>query len=151
MVACVGLAACGSGPAGRVSPSTTCAPSVNGGACGAAGFDQLKQANERYADRMPTTGDTSALPPAVTRVRAALAPVAAQAAPPTVDAVRSVLTGLFPGDFVQVSTNAVRMAGTAFGIGIAGNCVFGQIYDHQLVVQSGGPINDGGCLAEYGH
>lgn len=137
--------------AGSPATATTsiCAhiPTDQGG-CGPT-FEKQRNLNLRYADRVEFTGDLAAAEEVARRVRAALEPVAAANPTPPVEDVRAALSEWEPD--VQVALNAVRQAGTAFGLPISGGCVFGAIYQGQLIVEIGGYINDGGCLATYAH
>jgi hypothetical protein len=121
-------------------------------ATGLCGLDPavLREMNLDYADRLDFTGDIDAAGAVADQVRAALAPLAATPAPgPTPDQVRAALAPV--GTDVEVSDIAVRTAGTAFGIAVDGGCVFGSVHDGTVDVEVGGYVDDGGCLAEYGH
>ncbi len=109
---------------------------------------ELRDMNLHYADRMDFAGDPADAAPVVGVVRQRLAPYVGTAAQPSAEDVEAALDGL---DSVQTSTNAVRTSGTAFAVAVDGGCVFGSIHDGELTVEIGGYINDGGCLASYGH
>jgi hypothetical protein len=82
-------------------------------------------------------------------VRAALGPVAGVLPAPSPEQVRQALAPWEPG--VTLSTDAVRTSGTAFAVSVDGGCVFGSVHDGVVDVEVGGYVNDGGCLASYGH
>jgi hypothetical protein len=68
---------------------------------------------------------------------------------PSPEHVRQALAPWEPG--VTLSTDAVRTSGTAFAVSVDGGCVFGSVHDGVVDVEVGGYVNDGGCLASYGH
>jgi hypothetical protein len=103
----------------------------------------------QYADRIPFSGDRAAATAMVERTGTALAPLAEVRPSPSPQQVAEALAPVSPN--VVVSDNAVRTAGTAFGVEVDGGCVFGSVYDGAIEVEIGGYVNDGGCLAEYGH
>ncbi|HKE74298.1 MAG TPA: hypothetical protein VKB57_11820 [Acidimicrobiales bacterium] len=111
--------------------------------------EQLRDINLHYADRVAFTGDRSAADALAARARTALAPLASARPQPSLDQVQTALAPLAP--YVQVSSNAVRMAGAAFAIGVDGGCVYGSVWQGAVEVRVGGYVNDGGCLASYGH
>ena len=118
------------------------------GMCGTSP-EELREANLAYADRLDFTGDLDAANLVVERARTALAPIAGVLPQPSVEEVQAALAPVSPD--VAVIDNAVRTAGTAFGIGVDGGCVFGSVHDGAVEVEVGGYVNDGGCLAAYGH
>jgi len=131
------------------SPSAPCSTGAGSltSQCGVS-FEELRRLNLRYADRDPFSGDGRGILKDEARVRGALKVLAK----PTVVTVRAALVGSgFSADSIGTSTNAVRMAGVAFAVEADGGCIFGAIYAGELTVDVGGYINDGGCLAAYGH
>jgi hypothetical protein len=149
----VAVAGCGPGvesPRAETSPTTT-NPCPTPDACGVS-FEQLHRDNVRYADRLPFAGNRVMAEDFAARVRAALAPLAGAEQQPTEEAVqRAIVAVLPPSTFVQVSTKARRLPGTAFGAGVADGCIFGNISGGVLTVNVGGYIHDGGCLAVIAH
>lgn len=112
----------------------------------------LRETNLAYADRLDFVGDArdfEAASAVVERARAALSPLVGARPSPSPAEVEETLAPVSAN--VVVSDNAVRTAGVAFGIGVDGGCVFGSIHHGSLEVEVGGYVNDGGCLAEYGH
>lgn len=144
-------AACGSSttpsaPPAAPLPSKTCATAE---ACGVS-FEELRRVNLHYADRLDFHGDPAGALRDERRVKSALTPLASR--PATPDDIRAALVGAgFEPGAIQASTNAVRTAGTAFAVSVDGGCVFGAFYARRLTVAVGGYVEDGGCLAEYGH
>jgi hypothetical protein len=139
-----------SGPPPAVDPEVDCGEmsNIENGLCGPTP-EQLREMNLAYADRLPFGGDPEAAAVVADDVRTALAPLAGALPAPAPDQVQEALARWAPG--VVVSTNAVRTAGTAFAVSVEGGCVFGSVHDGQVDVEVGGYVNDGGCLAEYGH
>ena len=139
----------GSGAAGG-EPAPECISDADfeTGLCGTSP-EELREMNLHYADRVEFTGDVAAATIVADEARLALEPLAAAFPVPSTDQVRTALLPV--SDPVSVSSNAVRTAGTAFGIGVDGGCVFGSVHDGQVEVEVGGYVNDGGCLASYGH
>jgi hypothetical protein len=131
-------------------PSVDCTSDddVESGMCG-LDPEELRETNLAYADRMAFTGDLAAATAIADQARTALGPLADVQPPPTPDQVVHALATIDP--HVVVSDNAVRAAGAAFAIEVGGGCVFGSVYDGAVDVEIGGYINDGGCLAVYGH
>lgn len=121
---------------------------VEAGRCG-LDPEALRESNLAYADRVAFSGDRAAASTIAERVRAALAPLAGARPSPSPDQVADALAPVSRN--VVVSDNAVRTAGAAFGIEVDGGCVFGSVYGGAIEVEIGGYVNDGGCLAEYGH
>lgn len=126
--------------------------------CGGPTFEELRAQNLHYADRLPFTGDPATSDAIRKEVVTALEPLVAAnpAATATPDEVRSALEAwgvAHPGVSFRVADNAVRTAGTAFGIELAdqGGCVFGTVNNGTVTAEVGGYINDGGCLAVYAH
>ncbi len=125
-------------------------------ACGDAPADtycgvteaELHAMNRRYADRLDFIGDPARAETTVGVVRERLAPFVGTATQPSEQDVAAALDGL---DSVQTSSNAVGESGTAFAVAVDGGCVFGAIAGGELTVEIGGFVNDGGCLASYGH
>jgi hypothetical protein len=160
VVAALGAIATGCGPAVEqedavVAPSpsessATCGPDdpPDEPPCGVP-FEELRSTNLRYADRLDFEGDPSAALATAEEVRAALDQLVDAQPAPTVEDINGTLA--LWSDEVQVATNAVRTAGTGFGFGVDGGCVFGSVSDGQVDVSVGGYVNDGGCLASYGH
>jgi hypothetical protein len=111
--------------------------------------EQLRRDNLRYADRVPFTGDVAAAQAVAEEVRAALVPLADVRPAPPLDDVKRALATWEPN--IGVSANAVGAAGSAFAVSVPGGCVFGGIREGNLRVEVGGYVNDGGCLAVYGH
>ena len=149
----VGLRATSGGEPGRAAPPPGEAPSCEGAdggpaTCGPT-FEELRETNLDYADRMPFAGDLPAATAVADEVRVALAPLAPTLPAPTAAEVEAALAPWAPN--VTVSTDAVRTSGTAFGVSVDGGCVFGSVHDGTVDVEVGGGVNDGGCLASYGH
>ena len=118
------------------------------GLCGLSP-EELREMNLAYADRLEFTGDLDAANAVAEQARTALAPIAGVLPQPSVEQVREALAPVSAD--VSVIDNAVRTAGTAFGIGVDGGCVFGTVHSGTVEVEIGGYVNDGGCLAAYGH
>jgi len=133
-------------PSLAVAPSTT--PSGSDTTPSGVSFEELRRLNLRYADRDPFSGDGPGILKDQARVRAALKVLAK----PTEANFRAALIGSgFSSNNIGTSNNAVRMAGVAFAVTADGGCIFGSSYEGVLTVDVGGYINDGGCLASYGH
>ena len=155
-IAAVLLAACGtdedlSSPGQSLGPkwsSTTTTAACVGQECHAS-FEELRKANLRYADRIDFSGDVDAAEATAAEVRAAVEPLATKEPSATADDVRTALAKW--GRDIQVSDNAVKTAGVAFAVAVEGGCVFGSLWNGVVEVNVGGYINDGGCLASYGH
>jgi hypothetical protein len=131
------------------SPSVACSTGAGGNTsqCGVS-FDESRRLNLRYADRDPFSGDGRGILKDEARARAALKNLGK----PSAVSLRAALVGSgFSTDSIGISTNAVRMAGLAFAVEADGGCIFGAMYAGELSVDVGGYINDGGCLAAYGH
>lgn len=109
----------------------------------------LREANLSYADRLDFSGDLEAANAIAEQARTALAPLAGILPYPSPDKVKEALAPVSAD--VTTMDNAVRTSGAAFGIAIEGGCVFGTVYDGEIEVEVGGYVNDGGCLAAYGH
>jgi hypothetical protein len=137
---------------GALAPGTSIECSSNedfeSGLCG-VDPEALRESNLAYADRVAFSGDRAAATTIAERAGTALAPLAEVRPSPSPDQVADALAPVSPN--VVVSDNAVRTAGAAFGIEVDGGCVFGSVYDGAIAVEIGGYVNDGGCLAEYGH
>lgn len=118
------------------------------GLCGTSP-EELREMNLGYADRMDFTGDLAAATSVADDARAALEPLASVLPAPSPDEVQNALLPV--SEHVTVSANAVRTGGTAFGIAVDGGCVFGNVHEGRVAVEVGGYVNDGGCLASYGH
>lgn len=116
-------------------------------ACGVT-QQELHDLNMRYADRMPFTGDLDEARRTADELHARLATLAERSPTPTEDEVREALEGY---EGVQTSPDPVRASGTGFAVWAGGGCVFGSISDGVITTEVAGPINDGGCLASYGH
>jgi hypothetical protein len=131
-------------------PSVDCTSDedVESGMCG-LDPEELRETNLAYADRMVFTGDLAAATAIADQARTALGPLADVQPPPTPDQVADALAAF--DHHVVVSDNAVRTGGAAFAIDVGGGCVFGSVYDGAVDVEIGGYVNDGGCLAVYGH
>lgn len=110
--------------------------------------DELHAMNMHYADRLDFVGDPAEAAITVGVVRELLAPFVGTSTQPSAEDVAAALDGL---ESVQTSTNAVGAAGTAFAVAVDGGCVFGAVLQGELTVELGGFVNDGGCLASYGH
>jgi hypothetical protein len=80
--------------------------------------------------------------------RIALEPFASVLPAPSIEQVQAALA---PVGAATVSSTAVRTAGAAFGLEVDGGCVFGSVHQGTVRVEIGGYVNDGGCLASYGH
>ena len=154
LLAGLACGACGTGVQNSAAPATTSTslgPCLSYDQCGVS-FEQLKRDNNRYAQRLPFTGDPAKAEDFAARVRGALAPLAGTGTQPTVEAVQRAMTAaLPPGSSVQVTTSARGLSGTAFGAVVAGGCVFGNIVEGVVTVSVGGYIHDGGCVALIGH
>lgn len=139
----------GAGAAG-VEPPSECVSDADfeTGLCGTSPED-LREMNLDYADRMDFTGDLAAATRVADDARAALEPLAPVLPAPSTDAVHNALLPV--SEHLTVSANAVRTGGTAFGIAVDGGCVFGNVNQGAVEVEIGGYVNDGGCLASYGH
>lgn len=146
-------AGCAAGQAPTLNVSTTSAPCapVAGGTCAPpdpqAGFD----ANHHYEQRVsPPPGDAAdagavaaALPVLLDRI---------QAHPPvTADSVRAALRQAFPRYFPEVDIDTTEGPGVGFGIEVGGTCVHGYVTATDRDIETGGMVNDGGCLALRGH
>jgi hypothetical protein len=157
---CIALAVgCSGGSAADqvMSTPSTASPRPQPPACGLPdqvqacelSEEELRAVNLRYADRLPYVGNPRAALDVQAQVQKRLASIAK--GNPGPDELREALSTAFPELEIATSDNAVRMAGTAFALAVDGGCVFGQIYLGELRVNVGGFINDGGCLAVYGH
>lgn len=111
-------------------------------------FEELRRLNLRYADRDPFSGDGPGILKDQARVRAALK---ALTKPTEANFRAALVESGFSSNNIGTSNNAVRMAGVAFAVTADGGCIFGSSYEGVLTVDVGGYINDGGCLASYGH
>lgn len=116
-------------------------------ACGVTS-EELRDLNLRYADRLPFAGDLAEARAVAEEIRSELGALVAATPDPTEDQLRTALAGY---ESVQTSANPVRASGTGFAVWEGGGCVFGSVAAGQVTVEVGGPINDGGCLASYGH
>ncbi len=154
LLAGVACGACGTrveNSAPAATTSTSVGPCLSYDQCGVT-FEQLKRDNNRYAQRLPFAGDPVKAEDFAARVRVALAPLGGSGSQPTVEAVQGAMTAVLPpGSSVQVTTSARGLSGTAFGVVVAGGCVFGNIAGGVVTVSVGGYIHDGGCLAVIGH
>ena len=162
MAGALALAACGEAPhqppagplvtttsSNVVTTTSLCAhlPPERGG-CGLT-FEEQRGLNQRYAERLPFRGRSEDAAVIVDEVRVALGRFSGQATDPAPDEVRAALARWEPD--VQVTSNAVRTAGTAFAISVKGGCVFGTVNRREVSVEVGGIVRDGGCLAVNGH
>ena len=111
-------------------------------------FEELRDLNMRYADRIDFDGDPADAAVLIGVVRHRLEPFVDVPTTPTEDELSDALDGL---DSPQVSASAVGASGVGFAVALEGGCVFGSILEGELTVEYGGYINDGGCLAVYGH
>jgi hypothetical protein len=147
-----GAASSGGGSSGTpgAQPPPECVSDADfeTGLCGTSPED-LREMNLDYADRMDFAGDLAAATLVAEDARAALEPLAPILPAPSTDAVHNALLPV--SEHVTVSANAVRTGGTAFGIAVDGGCVFGNVNQGAVEVEVGGYVNDGGCLASYGH
>jgi hypothetical protein len=131
------------------APASSACVSNDEPPCGVS-FEELRSTNLHYADRIDFIGDPGPALATAEQVRAALQRVVDELQPnPSPDDIEATLAPW--SDEVQVSTNAVRTAGTGFGFPVDGGCVFGSVSNGEVVVNVGGYINDGGCLAVFGH
>jgi hypothetical protein len=128
-------------------PTTSAACEADPTSCGVS-FEELRDDNLRYADRLAFEGDPAEARLTADEVREALAAIAPSLPAPSEEQVADALRGW---DLVVVSASAVKTAGTAFAVEVAGGCVFGSVHDGEVHVAVGGYVNDGGCLASYGH
>jgi hypothetical protein len=134
---------------GQPAPGIECRSDADfeTGLCGVPP-EELREMNLHYADRVEFTGDIAAATRVADQARMALEPLAPILPAPAPEQVQGALA---PVGYATVSSTAVRTAGTAFGIGVDGGCVFGSVHDGTVDVEIGGYVNDGGCLASYGH
>ena len=126
---------------------SACAQAPADTQCGIT-FEDLHDLNMRYADRFDFKGEPADAAVLIGVVRQRLAPFVGVPTTPTEDELHEVLDGL---SYPQVSASAVRSNGVGFAVSMEGGCVFGSIFEGELTVEYGGFINDGGCLAVYGH
>jgi hypothetical protein len=134
-------------PAPTIAP--TCSAADGYARCGVS-EEELRAINLHYADRLAFAGDLHAALQDKRRVISLLQPLARRNPTPT-DLHTALVAGGYDAASIATATNAVRTAGTAFAVSVDGGCVFGSVYDGKLTVQVGGYVNDGGCLAVYGH
>lgn len=119
---------------------------------GCLSWEEQRASNLRHAERLPFEGDPVAAEQVAGEIRNALGMLAVTTSEPTEEQLHAALVPWgADGDPLQVSTKAVRTAGTAFALPLPGGCVFGNVHDGQATVEVGGYVNDGGCLASYGH
>lgn len=135
-------------PSGSTTTSICAHIPKDQGGCGPT-FEEQRNLNLRYADRLDFTGDLDKAHEIANQVRAALEQIAAAHPSATPEQVRAALHAWEPD--VEVTDKAVRMAGTAFAVAVGGGCVFGSVYGGEPKVSVGGYISDGGCLATYAH
>lgn len=138
----------GSGTADEPAPECRSEADFETGLCGPT-FEELREMNLAYADRVDFAGDPDAAAVVADQAAAALQHLAATTPDPSPDQVREALLPVSTA--VTVSAKAVRTAGAAFAIEVDGGCVFGSVYQGSVEAEVGGYVNDGGCLAEYGH
>ena len=124
----------------------------DGSGCGAVSFRALRDSNLHYADRMPIIGSPAKAEAWQPVIQRALAPLTKADHQASQQEVEDVLQQTMPANTsIRVATNAVRTSGTAFGVQIDNACVTGSIDGQKLTVEVSGFVNDGGCLAVYGH
>lgn len=127
--------------------ASVCADAPSNTQCGLT-FEQLRDLNMRYADRFDFVGEPADAAVLIGVVRQRLEPFVGVPTTPTEDELYEALDGL---SSPQVSASAVGANGVGFAVSLEGGCVFGSIFEGELTVEYGGFINDGGCLAVYGH
>lgn len=136
--------------------TTTCPPrsSTDNTPCPGVSFEELRDLNLHYADRQDFIGDPTEALRVAEDIRVALAELLAADPAPDLDDLRRALAPWATDDAdLATSDNAVRTAGVAFALAVPGGCVFGSLAPAatEPEVSVGGYINDGGCLASYGH
>lgn len=119
------------------------------GSCDESTGETRPENPKQYYDRLPFSGSLDHAERVASQVTSLLKPFKERGGTPTTAEVRDALTGV--GEYAQVYDNAVHADGVGFGIWVGDGCVYGNVFEGDLNVEIGGPVNDGGCLAMNGH
>lgn len=112
-------------------------------------FDELHELNLRHADRLEFSGDLEVAYAVLVDVEARMQELLTTSGSPTVEQVEQALQEI--GEPVNASSESVGASGVGFGVQVDGGCVFGHVGNGSFEAEIGGFVNDGGCLALYGH